>query len=80
MVDGVYPYVKSWRMADTLDWDPDDYYAAEFKDLGITASAGKDVQVFFTVSTDSGDLTDYYVFEMVQTNSGWWLLTVYYEQ
>ena len=80
MADGVYPYVKSWYMADTLDWNPDDYYAEEFRQLGISAKAGKDVQVFFTVRTDSGDLTDYYVFEMIETNTGWWLLTVYYEQ
>jgi len=80
MNDGIYPYVENWWMQDTISWDPEQYYADELKTLGADAKAGLDVQVYFTVRTDSGDLTDYYVFELLQTDRGWYIFSVYYEQ
>ncbi|MBQ9959456.1 MAG: zinc ribbon domain-containing protein [Oscillospiraceae bacterium] len=80
MNDGIYPYVENWWMQDTISWDPAQYYADELKTLGADAEAGLDVQVYFTVRTDSGDLTDYYVFELLQTDGGWYIFSVYYEQ
>ena len=74
--DGIYAVIDSWELGKEVDWDPAEYYADDFAELGINAARGKDVSVDFKFKNGADD--DYYVFELVQIGSKWYILSVYY--
>ncbi len=74
--DNIYAAIDSWELGEEVDWDPAEYYADDFAELGINAATGKDVNVNFKFK--NGADPDYYVFELVQIGSKWYILSVYY--
>ncbi|MBR4827659.1 MAG: hypothetical protein IKZ75_02335 [Oscillospiraceae bacterium] len=68
-----YKEVTEWKIHHTIEWDPDVYSDALDK-LGTTADRGIDLYVMLKRDGSPDEMT--YVYEVIQRDSFWYLLSV----
>ena len=68
-----YKGVTEWKIHHTIEWDPDVYSDALDK-LGTTADRGIDLYVVLKRDGSPDEMT--YVYEVIQRDSFWYLLSV----